>query len=168
MKQQEIFDFCVTTNENEAVSLEAYRGKVLLIVNTASRCGFTPQYAGLQQLYEKYRASGLEILAFPCDQFGHQEPGTDEEIATFCSTHYQVTFPLMKKVKVNGADAEPLYRFLKEKAGGILNDQIKWNFTKFLVSGDGQLIKRYAPTTTPESIEADIQQFLSQGNLGSS
>ncbi len=155
-----IYDLSATSNRNEQISFDQYRGKVLLIVNTASQCGFTPHYAGLQKLHEKYVDRGLVVLGFPCDQFGHQEPGNDDEIATFCTTQYEVTFPIMKKSNVNGPEANEVYKFLKSQAGGILSDAIKWNFTKFLVSADGRTIKRYAPTTTPEAIDDDIQQFL--------
>jgi glutathione peroxidase len=155
-----VYSLSAISNQGEPVSFEKFRGKVLLVVNTASQCGFTPHYKGLQALYQKYQSRGLEIIAFPCDQFGHQEPGSDEEIANFCTTQYKVTFPLMQKANVNGADAHPVYQFLKSQAGGILGDAIKWNFTKFLVSVDGTTVKRYAPTTTPESLEKDIEKLL--------
>ena len=158
----EIYNLSATSNQGESVAFEQFRGKVLLIVNTASQCGFTPQYKGLEELYQKYHEQGLMILGFPCDQFGHQEPGTDEEIANFCSTKYDITFPLMSKIEVNGASAHPVYKFLKSEAGGILGDGIKWNFTKFLVSRNGQEIRRFAPTTTPQALEKDITEFLSQ------
>ena len=137
-----------------------YKGKVLLIVNTATGCGFTPQYEGLQKLYDKYKDKGLEILDFPCNQFGHQAPGTEEEIQEFCTLKYKTTFPLFAKVEVNGKNEEPLFRYLKSQEGGFLGDDIKWNFTKFLVSREGTVVGRYAPITKPESIEGDIQKLL--------
>ena len=133
---------------------------MLLIVNTATGCGFTPQYEGLQKLYDKYKDKGLEILDFPCNQFGHQAPGTEEEIQEFCTLKYKTTFPLFAKVEVNGKNEEPLFRYLKSQEGGFLGDDIKWNFTKFLVSRNGTVIGRYAPITKPESIEGDIQKLL--------
>jgi glutathione peroxidase len=140
--------------------LADYKGKVLLIVNTASQCGFTPQYGPLQGLYEKYADRGLEILGFPCDQFGHQEPGTEEAIATFCESQYGVSFPMFSKVEVNGKNAHPLYKWLKKEKTGVLGGAIKWNFTKFLVDRDGNVVKRYAPNDTPESIAKDIEKAL--------
>ena len=130
--------------------LADYRGKVLLIVNTASKCGFTPQYKGLEELYQKYRKQGLEILGFPCDQFGHQEPGSDKEIRSFCELNYGVTFPLFSKIEVNGKNQHPLYKHLKAEAGGIFGDDIKWNFTKFLVSREGKVLDRFASLTSPD------------------
>jgi glutathione peroxidase len=155
-----IYDFTATTNGGQPQSLAGYRGKVLLIVNVASRCGFTPQYKGLQALQETYGPKGFDVLAFPCDQFGHQEPGSDAQIAAFCDTSYSITFPLFSKIAVNGKDAHPLYVWLKDQKGGLLTDAIKWNFTKFLVGKDGTVIKRYPPTTTPEAIEKDIAAAL--------
>jgi glutathione peroxidase len=141
--------------------LSAWRGKVLLIVNTASKCGFTPQYEGLEELWRRYKERGLAVLAFPCNQFGHQEPGNAEEISGFCSLTYDVTFPIFGKIDVNGDDAAPLYRHLKEEAPGILGSQaIKWNFTKFLVDRAGKVVKRYAPTTKPADIAKDIEKLL--------
>ena len=140
--------------------MEKYQGKVLLIVNTATGCGFTPQYEGLQNLYEKYKDRGLEILDFPCNQFGHQAPGTEEEIQEFCTLKYKTTFPLFAKIDVNGKDADPLFVFLKNRKGGFFGNDIKWNFTKFLVSRDGTVVERYAPVTKPEKIEADILKLL--------
>jgi glutathione peroxidase len=156
----DFYQLSATSNQGTPISFEALRGKVVLIVNVASQCGFTPQYKGLQTLYQKYHDQGLEILAFPCDQFGHQEPGSDEEIARFCATTYDVSFPLMKKTEVNGPGTHPVYQYLKSRAGGILGDNIKWNFTKFLVSSDAAHIERYAPTTTPEGLETDIQRLV--------
>ena len=155
-----IYDFKVRSAKGEEVSMADYKGKVLLIVNTATGCGFTPQYEGLQKLYDKYKDKGLEILDFPCNQFGHQAPGTEEEIQEFCTLKYKTTFPLFAKVEVNGKHEEPLFRYLKSQEGGFLGDDIKWNFTKFLVSRNGTVIGRYAPITKPESIEGDIQKLL--------
>jgi glutathione peroxidase len=155
-----IYDFKVRNAKGEEVSMADYKGKVLLIVNTATGCGFTPQYEGLQKLYDKYKDMGLEILDFPCNQFGHQAPGTEEEIQEFCTLKYKTTFPLFAKVEVNGKNEEPLFRYLKSQEGGFLGDDIKWNFTKFLVTRDGVVVGRYAPITKPENIEGDILKFL--------
>lgn len=155
-----IYDFNVRNAKGEEVPMTEYQGKVLLIVNTATGCGFTPQYEGLQKLYDKYRDRGLEILDFPCNQFGHQAPGTEKEIQEFCTLKYNTTFPLFAKIDVNGKKAEPLFSFLKNQKGGIFGNDIKWNFTKFLVSRDGTVVERYAPMTTPEKIEKDILKLL--------
>ena len=155
-----IYDFKVRNAKGVEVPMTEYQGKVLLIVNTATGCGFTPQYEGLQKLYDKYRDRGLEILDFPCNQFGHQAPGTEEEIQEFCTLKYKTTFPLFSKIDVNGKNAAPLFTFLKNQKGGFLEDDIKWNFTKFLVSYDGTVVKRYAPMTTPDKIETDILKLL--------
>ena len=155
-----IYDYTVKDKDGKEVSLKDYEGKVLLIVNTATGCGFTPQYEGLQNLYDKYKDKGLEILDFPCNQFGHQAPGTEEEIQEFCTLKYKTTFPLFAKVEVNGKNEEPLFRYLKSQEGGFLGDDIKWNFTKFLVTRDGRVVGRYAPITKPENIEGDILKFL--------
>jgi glutathione peroxidase len=155
-----VFDFSAKLNNGDDQPLSDFRGKVLLIVNTASQCGFTPQYQGLEELYKKYSAQGLEILAFPCDQFGHQEPGGDQEIQGFCERNYGVTFPLFSKIEVNGENAHPLYKFLKTEAGGLLTDAIKWNFTKFLVGREGKVLDRFAPFTKPQEIEEDISKAL--------
>ncbi len=155
-----IYDFKVRNAKGEEVSMADYKGKVLLIVNTATGCGFTPQYEGLQKLYDKYKDMGLEILDFPCNQFGHQAPGTEEEIQEFCTLKYKTTFPLFAKVEVNGKNEEPLFRYLKSQEGGFLGDDIKWNFTKFLVTRDGIVVGRYAPITKPENIEGDILKLL--------
>ena len=155
-----IFDFKVRNAKGVEVPMTDYQGKVLLIVNTATGCGFTPQYEGLQKLYDKYKEKGLEILDFPCNQFGHQAPGTEEEIQEFCTLKYKTTFPLFAKIDVNGKDAEPLFQFLKKEKGGFLGDDIKWNFTKFLISRDGTVVDRYAPVTKPEKIESDILKLL--------
>jgi glutathione peroxidase len=155
-----LFDLSYTDNRGARVPLATFEGRPLLIVNTASHCGFTPQYAGLEALHERYGDRGLVIIGFPCDQFGHQEPGTDIEIAEFCEGSYDVKFRLSTKVDVNGPKAHPVFAFLKSRASGVLGSRIKWNFTKFLVSPDGQSVKRYAPTTTPEAIRSDIEALL--------
>jgi glutathione peroxidase len=156
-----IYDYSARTIDGLDLPLSTYRGHPLLIVNVASKCGFTPQYAGLETLYQTYHARGLEILGFPCDQFGHQEPGTEAEIKNFCSLTYGVTFPLFAKIKVNGAEAAPVYQYLKQSLPGILGlEAIKWNFTKFLVGQDGVPLKRYAPADKPESLTADIEAAL--------
>ena len=155
------FDFSVLSNKNEPYPLSQHKGKVILIVNVASKCGYTNQYKGLEELYKKYVEKGLMILGFPCNQFGAQEPGTDEEIQTFCKLTYDVTFPILAKIDVNGEKADPLYKFLKVQAPGILgSESIKWNFTKFLVSKDGKVLDRYAPQTEPKDLEADILKYL--------
>ena len=153
-------DFTATTITGEEQSLAAYAGKVVLVVNTASECGFTPQFEGLEQLHEKYADQGLAVLGFPCNQFGHQDPGTNAEIGAFCERNYGVTFPMFEKVDVNGANAHPVFNWLREEKGGVLGSAIKWNFTKFLVGRDGTVIKRYGSTTTPESITSDIEDAL--------
>ena len=155
-----IYDFTVKDAQGSDVRLSDYKGKVLLIVNTATGCGFTPQYEGLQALYETYQAQGLEILDFPCNQFGHQAPGTEEEIVSFCKGRFGVTFRQFAKINVNGEDESPLYAYLKSQKGGVLGSNIKWNFTKFLVDRDGHVVERYAPTVTPESIENRIKELL--------
>ncbi|MCC6559866.1 MAG: glutathione peroxidase [Xanthomonadales bacterium] len=147
--------------DGKEVKLSAYQGKVMLIVNVASKCGFTPQYAGLEALWRKYREQGLVVLGFPCDQFGHQEPGDAEEIKNFCALSYEVSFPMFAKVEVNGANAHPLWQWLKSQKSGFLGlDAIKWNFSKFLVDRSGNVVKRYAPTDTPEKIEKDLVALL--------
>jgi len=155
-----VYDFSAKLNNGNEKSLGDYRGKVLLIVNTASRCGNTPQYEELQKLYDKYSGRGLEILAFPCNQFGRQEPGTDEEIRSFCETNYHVSFPLFSKIEVNGGGTHPLYKYLKSEAGGLVTDAIKWNFTKFLVGRDGSVLERIAPFVKPSEIEQEIASVL--------
>ena len=155
-----LYDLSATLNDGKEKKLSAYKGKVLLIVNTASKCGFTPQYQGLQALYAKYNDRGFELLAFPCDQFGHQEPGSDNEIKTFCETNYGVDFPLFAKIDVNGNDEHPVFKFLKSEKGGLLGDSIKWNFTKFLVDDEGNVKKRYAPTDSPEAIGDDLGKMI--------
>lgn len=154
-------DISVQTIDGQTTTLAAHSGKVLLVVNVASQCGFTPQYAGLEQLYQRYKDRGFAVLGFPCDQFGHQEPGNEAEIAQFCSLTYDVTFPMFAKVKVNGADAHPLFTQLKKAAPGLLgSESIKWNFTKFLVDPTGQTVKRFAPTDTPTSLAPHIEAML--------
>ncbi|RAL53110.1 unnamed protein product [Cuscuta campestris] len=158
---QSIYDFTVKDAKGNDVQLSDYKGKVLLIVNVASQCGLTnSNYSGLTQLYEKYKNEGLEILAFPCNQFGNQEPGTNEEIKEIACTRFKAEFPIFGKVDVNGDNAAPLYKFLKNKKGGFLVDGIKWNFTKFLVDKEGNVVDRYVPTTSPLSIEKDIKKLL--------
>jgi len=161
MTMPTIFDFHAKSILGDDVSLEQYRGKVLLIVNVASRCGFTPQYTGLQSLYDKFHDRGLEILAFPCNQFGGQEPGSDEEVLSFCILDYDVKFDLFSKVQVNGDQAHPLFRYLKKEAPGLMGSEgIKWNFTKFLVDRDGRVLKRFASMTTPAQLESEIESLL--------
>ena len=158
---QEIYTFSAKTIDGDNESLAKYKGKAMLIVNVASKCGFTPQYTGLEALYEKFKDKGLVVLGFPCDQFGHQEPGDENEIKNFCSLNYDVKFPLFAKINVNGADTHPLYKYLKSEAKGLLgSESIKWNFTKFLVDKDGKVLARYAPTDTPQSIEKDVAALL--------
>ena len=156
-----VYDFKAKDIDGKERSLADYRGKALLVVNTASKCGFTPQYKGLEKLHREYESKGLVVLGFPCDQFGHQEPGDEAEIKNFCSLSYDVSFPLFAKVEVNGGDAHPLYKYLKKQAKGILGTEvIKWNFTKFLIDKNGKVLRRYAPTDTPESIEKDLAAAL--------
>jgi glutathione peroxidase len=156
-----IYDFAARTLDGASMPLAAYRGKTVLIVNVASKCGFTPQYTGLEALYRKFAAKGLVVLGFPCNQFGHQEPGNAAEIRNFCSANYDVTFPLFAKIDVNGSDADPLYKFLKREARGVFGtERIKWNFTKFLVDARGSVRKRYAPTAKPQSIENAVAALL--------
>ncbi|AAK23706.1 glutathione peroxidase [Caulobacter vibrioides] len=156
-----IYDYSAKTLDGQDVSLADYRGQVLLIVNTASKCGFTPQYEGLEALYKAHKDRGFTVLAFPCNQFGAQEPGNAEEIANFCSLTYDVSFPVMSKIDVNGADAHPLYKFLKKEQKGVLGTEaIKWNFTKFLIGKDGQVVDRFAPTVKPEDLKVAVEALL--------
>tara|TARA_R110002072_G_scaffold122685_3_gene257456 strand:+ start:3463 stop:3942 length:480 start_codon:yes stop_codon:yes gene_type:complete len=156
-----IYDYEVNTISGKTVPLADYKGKVLLIVNTASKCGFTPQFTGLETLYSELKEQGLDILGFPCNQFLKQDPGNDSEISEFCSLNYGVTFPMFSKIEVNGDNTHPLYKFLKKEAKGLLgSEKIKWNFTKFLVNREGEVIKRYASNTEPKDIEADIKALL--------
>jgi glutathione peroxidase len=156
-----VYDFSARDIDGQERSLAEWRGRWLLIVNVASKCGFTPQYEGLEALWREWQGRGLTVLGFPCDQFGHQEPGDEAQIRAFCSTNYQVSFPLFAKIEVNGAHAHPLYRWLKHEGKGVLGSEaIKWNFTKFLVDPDGQVVRRYAPTDTPEKIGRELAEKL--------
>ncbi|MHB8056496.1 MAG: glutathione peroxidase [Desulfuromonadaceae bacterium] len=156
-----LYEFTVKSIGGQSESMAIYRGQVLLIVNVASKCGFTGQYAGLEALYRSYRHKGFAVLGFPCDQFAHQEPGSEAEIQSFCSLNYDVTFPLFAKIEVNGDGAHPLYKYLKKTQPGLFGSEaIKWNFTKFLVNREGEELKRYAPTDTPEKIEGDLRGML--------
>ncbi|MBT2214752.1 redoxin domain-containing protein [Virgibacillus dakarensis] len=157
-----VYDYSIKTITGEEKSLADYRGNVLLIVNTASECGFTPQFAGLQKLYETYREQGLEILGFPCNQFHNQDPGNDEEISNFCQQNYGVTFQMFSKIDVKGDDAHPLFTYLVKEAPGMVTKQIKWNFTKFLVNRDGKVVDRFAPQTKPENVKKDIEKVLNE------
>ena len=156
-----VYDFSARTIDGDEKKLDAYKGKTMLVVNVASKCGFTPQYKGLEEMYEKFSEKGLVVLGFPCDQFGHQEPGDEAEIKNFCALTYDVKFPMFAKVDVNGESAHPLYKYLKTEAKGVLGtESIKWNFTKFLIDKNGHVVKRYAPLDTPASIEKDIAPIL--------
>ena len=156
-----VFDFSAEDAKGDNFALENFRGKVLLIVNTASKCGFTPQYEGLEKLQADYHDQGFEVLAFPCNQFGKQEPGSNEEIVEFCTTRFSATFPIFSKIDVNGADTHPLYAWLKQQAKGIMGtERIKWNFTKFLINRQGEVVKRYGSQTKPEQIADDIAALL--------
>ncbi|NYG58156.1 glutathione peroxidase [Nocardioides daedukensis] len=157
-----LHDFTATTLTGEEQSLDAWRGKVVLVVNTASQCGLTPQFEGLEKLHQQYADRGLAVLGFPCNQFAGQEPGDSEQIGDFCQRNYGVTFEMFEKVDVNGADAHPLYAWLRSQKGGLLGNRIKWNFTKFLIAPDGTVIERYAPTTKPEKIAGDIEKALTK------
>ena len=156
-----IYEFTAKTSQGATATLADYRGKVLLIVNTASKCGFTPQFEGLEALHEKYAGKGLAVLGFPCNQFGHQDPGSDAEILEFCQLKYDVKFPMFAKIDVNGTGAHPLYRYLKKQAPGLLGSEgVKWNFTKFLVDRNGNVVERFAPTVTPKELEKKILELL--------
>ena len=155
-----IYDFTAERMDGTEQSFADFEGQVLLVVNTASKCGFTPQFEGLEVLNEQYKDQKLTIIGFPCNQFGGQDPGSNEEIGAFCQKNYGVSFPMMAKVDVNGSDAHPIFKWLKEQKGGLLTDGIKWNFTKFLIGSDGQVLERYAPTTKPEDLKADIEKAL--------
>ena len=158
-----IYQFDAILNNGKNINFKDYQGKVLLIVNTASKCGFTPQYDGLQSLYKQFETQGLEVLGFPCDQFGHQEPGADAEIQEFCSLNFNVNFPLFKKIEVNGSNTAPVYKYLKEAAPGVMGSKsVKWNFTKFLVNKQGKVTKRYASTTKPAEMIKDIEKLLAE------
>lgn len=161
MSKETVYDFTAKDIKGRDVSLGDYQGKVLLIVNTASKCGFTPQFEGLQNLYEELGGRGFEVLGFPCNQFMNQDPGTDDAISQFCSLNYGVSFPMFAKIDVNGDEVHPLFRFLKREARGVMgSEKVKWNFTKFLVSRDGRVVRRYAPTAKPADIKADIEALL--------
>jgi glutathione peroxidase len=155
-----LHDFKATSIDGREVSLGEYAGDVLLVVNTASQCGFTPQLAGLEKLYETYQGQGLKVLGFPCNQFGAQDPGSDEEIGAFCQKNYGVTFPMFSKIEVNGADEHPLYTWLKSEKGGLLGSRIKWNFTKFLIARDGTVLARFSPNSDPAELAGDIEKAL--------
>lgn len=156
-----VYEFKVKKADGTELSLKEFEGKVLLVVNVASQCGFTPQYTGLQALYDQYHSRGLEIIGFPCNQFGGQEPGSDSEIQSFCSLNFGVTFPVMAKIEVNGPNAIPLFQYLKKEAKGILGtESIKWNFTKFLVSKEGKVVARFAPNDTPQALTSEIEKYL--------
>lgn len=157
-----IYTFTVKDAQGKEKAVSGYRGKVLLIVNTASKCGFTPQYAGLQELYNTFRGQGLEILAFPCDQFGHQEPGTNAEIQQFCQVNYGVTFPVFSKIEVNGPGADPMYKYLAEHKPSPKGGDIQWNFTKFLIDQNGNVVERFEPAIKPETLAPMIQELLAQ------
>lgn len=155
-----IYDFKAVASNGKEIDFKEFEGKVLLIINTASKCGFTPQFDGLEKLNEKYRDRGLVCIGFPCNQFANQDPGTDSEIEGFCRMNYGVTFQIMKKVDVNGKEAHPIFKYLRSQTKGFLGDKVKWNFTKFLVSRDGKTIKRFAPTVVPEKLEGEIEKML--------
>lgn len=160
MEAKNLYDFTVKNKKGESVSLAEYKGKVVLIVNIATKCGFTPQLTGLEELWNTYEDKGLVILGFPCNQFANQNPGSDDQTQEFCSLNYGVTFPIMKKINVNGNDADPLYKWLKSKKGGILWSAIKWNFTKFLINKNGEVVHRFSPTASPLSLEKYIVNEL--------
>ena len=154
------YDFKAGKMNGQEVSMEAYKGKILVVVNTASKCGLTPQFKELEELYQEYKSKGVEILGFPCNQFAKQDSGSNEEIHEFCQLNYGVTFTMFEKIDVNGENAHPLYKFLRKEAKGLFSNKIKWNFTKFLIDSQGNIIKRYAPTVKPEKIKADIENLL--------
>jgi glutathione peroxidase len=157
---QSLGDFSARSIDGQDTDLSTYEGKVVLVVNTASQCGFTPQYQGLQELHDRYGDQGFTVLGFPCDQFGHQEPGSEDEISSFCERNYGVSFPMFAKVDVNGSDAHPLFAWLRSEQGGLLGSKIKWNFTKFLIGRDGQVVDRFAPTKEPAKLAGDIEKAL--------
>jgi glutathione peroxidase len=158
------YNYSATNIVGKDVNMEAYKGKVVMVVNTASKCGLTPQFEELEQLYKEYKQDGLEILGFPCNQFANQDPGTNEEVQEFCQLNYGVTFPMFGKVDVNGENAHPLYKYLTSEKKGLLNKKVKWNFTKFLIDAEGNVVKRYAPTVKPLKIKADIEKLLNKNN----
>jgi len=161
---ENFYDYEAQDVKGKIHSMDEYKGKTVLIINTASKCGFTPQYDGLQKIYEEYKDQGLEILGFPCDQFANQEPGSNEEIAQFCKLNFGVTFPLYSKIDVNGPETHPLYKYLKKKKPGLLGGNIKWNFTKFLINSQGEPVKRYAPTVKPEDLIKDVLKVMKADN----
>jgi len=154
------YDFSAKEMDGKEIKMEEYKGKVVLVVNTASKCGLTPQFTGLEELYKEYNEKGFEILGFPCNQFAKQDAGSNEEINNFCLLNYGVSFTMFEKIEVNGSNAHPLYKYLKSEAKGLISKEIKWNFTKFLIDSDGNVIKRYGPTTNPLSIKSDIEELL--------
>jgi len=158
--ENNFYQFSAKSLQGKEVKMDQFKDKTVLVVNTASKCGFTPQYAGLEELYEKYKGKGLVILGFPCNQFANQEPGDEKEIANECLVNYGVSFPMFSKVDVNGKNAHPIFKFLKSELGGTLGSSIKWNFTKFLINAEGQPVKRFAPVTKPEKIEPEIAKLL--------
>lgn len=161
MKEQSVYDFSAPLLDDAPISLESMRGQVLLVANTASQCGFTPQYAGLERLFQTYKGRGFQVLAFPCNQFGAQEPGSAAQIGSFCQKNYGVSFPVFSKIDVNGPDTHPIFRFLKEKKPGLFGTtRIKWNFTKFLVGRDGEVLERFASVTTPSALESKVENAL--------
>lgn len=160
MSYGKMYEYQIKKSDGSITTLESYKDKVLLIVNTASKCGFTPQYKGLEELHKKYKDQGLVVIGFPCNQFAHQEPGSDAEIQSFCTLNYGVTFPIMAKIDVNGQNTHPLFAELKKRTKGLLGDIVKWNFTKFLVSPNGEKVKRFEPTIEPEKMEEDIKALL--------
>jgi len=163
MKNEGFYNYSADSIDGQSIKMSAFKGKAVLVVNVASQCGFTPQYTGLEKLYLKYKSEGFEVLGFPCNQFGAQEPGDEQEIKNFCSLKYNVTFPMFHKIDVNGPNTHPLYEYLKSEGKGILGTSaIKWNFTKFLVDRNGNVLRRYPPTATPESLEDDIKEALAQ------
>ncbi|NMH58495.1 glutathione peroxidase [Alteromonas ponticola] len=163
--KKSVYDFSAVKNDGSEISLNEFAGQVLLIVNTASKCGFTYQYEGLEKLYQEFSSNGFSVLAFPCDQFGNQEPGTDEEIKQFCDFNYSTTFPLFKKIEVNGDNTHPLYDYLKHEARGLLaTKRVKWNFTKFLVNRKGKVVRRFSPALKPEALTSEIKRYLNEAS----
>ena len=154
------YDFVAKDINGKDINMNQYKGKVVLVVNTATKCGFTPQFKGLEELYNEYKEKGFEILGFPCNQFKNQDPGSNKEINNFCQLNYGVTFTMFEKIDVKGPNAHPIFKYLKEQTKGLLNDEIKWNFTKFLIDSNGNVVKRYAPTTSPSKIKKDIENLL--------
>jgi glutathione peroxidase len=162
MMEDNFYQFTARSLQGKEISMETYKGKVVLVVNTASKCGLTPQYEGLENLYEKYKDQGLVILGFPCNQFGKQEPGTEKEISEGCLINYGVSFPMFSKIEVNGDNVHPIYKYLKNRLPGVFGKNIKWNFAKFLIDRNGKPVKRFSPTTIPEKLVKDIEKYLKQ------